>query len=168
MNQTQYVNAILKRILVTDRTKNRSRADLTTELEALEEQGLSFEEIISQKGSPEAVAKEFNVSYSNTEMRRQYFLQKGLKIAGVTLFALAILLFLAGTFFVNPAFWYSPELAAGESLAVIGGADGPTQIFVTSVLNTAPLAFRLLAAGCVLLALCGVVLVLYGLLRKKY
>ena len=167
MNKTQYINAILKRILVTDRTKNRIRADLTTEIEALEEQGLSWAEIINQKGSPEALAKEFNASYSNTEMRRQYYLQKGLKIAGVIFFALAILLFLAGTFFVNPAFWYSPE-AAGESLAVIGGADGPTQIFLTSVAHTAPIAFWLLAAGCVLLALCGVFWVLYGLLRKKY
>ena len=36
MNKNQYVNSILKRLLATDRTKKRIRADLMTEIEALE------------------------------------------------------------------------------------------------------------------------------------
>ena len=34
MNKNQYVNSILKRLLATDRTKKRIRADLMTEIEA--------------------------------------------------------------------------------------------------------------------------------------
>ena len=43
MNKNQYVNSILKRLLATDRTKKRIRADLMTEIEALEDQGYSLE-----------------------------------------------------------------------------------------------------------------------------
>lgn len=168
MNKIQYINSILKRVAVTDLTKNRIRADLLTEFEALEEQGISLEDIIAQKGSPEEVAKEFNANYSDTEMQRQYHLQKGLKIAAISLLSLAILLVVAGTVLINPSFWYSPEISSGESMAVIGGADGPTAIFVTGILNTVPLAFRLLVLGCILLALCGALLAAFGILRKKY
>ena len=42
MNKNQYVNSILKRLLATDRTKKRIRADLMTEIEALEDQGFKF------------------------------------------------------------------------------------------------------------------------------
>ena len=55
MNKNQYVNSILKRLLATDRTKKRIRADLMTEIEALEDQGFSLEEIVRQKGAPELV-----------------------------------------------------------------------------------------------------------------
>ena len=65
MNKNQYVNSILKRLLATDRTKKRIRADLMTEIEALEDQGFSLEEIVRQKGAPELVAKEFNDSSSD-------------------------------------------------------------------------------------------------------
>ena len=56
MNKTQYINAILKRIPVTDRTKNRIRADLTTEIEALRQRAFLGGNNQS-KGSPEALAK---------------------------------------------------------------------------------------------------------------
>lgn len=79
MNKNQYVNSILKRLLATDRTKKRIRADLMTEIEALEDQGFSLEEIVRQKGAPELVAKEFNDSSSDPEAQRQYYLQRGLK-----------------------------------------------------------------------------------------
>ena len=50
MNKNQYVNSIFsKRLLATDRTKKRIRADLMTEIEALEDQGFSLEEIVRQK-----------------------------------------------------------------------------------------------------------------------
>ena len=71
MNKNQYVNSILKRLLATDRTKKRIRADLMTEIEALEDQGFSLEEIVRQKGEPELVAKEFNDSSSDPEAQRQ-------------------------------------------------------------------------------------------------
>lgn len=167
MNKTQYVNSILKKILATDRTKKRIRADLMTEIEALEDQGLSLEEIIHQKGSPALVAKEFNDGNSDPEARRQYYLQKGLKTAAMILLISAALLIFAGTAFQYLPFWLTPFLTDGESVAIIGGADGPTSIFVTSQLNTTPFAAWLLTLGCGLLILCLAALAIYWVLRKK-
>ena len=121
MNKNQYVNSILKRLLATDRTKKRIRADLMTEIEALEDQGFSLEEIVRQKGEPELVAKEFNDSSSDPEAQRQYYLQRGLKIAVIVLLVSAVLLVLAGTALHYLPFWYTPPLTEGETVAIIGG-----------------------------------------------
>ena len=168
MNKNQYVNSILKRLLATDRTKKRIRADLMTEIEALEDQGFSLEEIVRQKGAPELVAKEFNDSSSDPEAQRQYYLQRGLKIAVIVLLVSAVLLVLAGTALHYLPLWYTPPLTEGETVAIIGGADGPTSIFVTSLPKIAGFAAQLLTLGCVLLALCLAALAAYWALRKRY
>lgn len=51
MNKNQYVNSILKRLLATDRTKKRIRADLMTEIEALEDQGFHSRKSCGKKAS---------------------------------------------------------------------------------------------------------------------
>ncbi len=168
MNKNQYVNSILKKLLVTDRMKKRIRDDLMTEMEALEEQGLSFEEIMRQKGVPELVAKEFNDNSSDPETQRQYHLQKGLKITAVVLLVSAAFLVLTGTALQYVPFWFLSPFAEDENVALIGGTDGPTTILVTSHLNTAPLAVWLLILGCVLLVFCLAALTFYWILRKKY
>ena len=168
MNKNQYVNSILKRLLATDRTKKRIRADLMTEIEALEDQGFSLEEIVRQKGEPELVAKEFNDSSSDPEAQRQYYLQRGLKIAVIVLLVSAVLLVLAGTALHYLPFWYTPPLTEGETVAIIGGADGPTSIFVTSLPKITGFAAQLLTLGCVLLALCLAALAAYWALSKRY
>ena len=81
-----------------------------TEIEALEDQGFSLEEIVRQKGAPELVAKEFNDSSSDPEAQRQYYLQRGLKIAVIVLLVSAVLLVLAGT-----ALHYLPFLVHAAS-----------------------------------------------------
>ncbi|MFR4143118.1 MAG: hypothetical protein ACLT1K_03620 [[Clostridium] leptum] len=133
----------------------------------MEDQGFSLEEIVRQKGAPELVAKEFNDSSSDPEAQRQYYLSKkrGPKIAVIVLLFLsvsAVLLVLAGA-----ALHYLAVLARrsplteGETVAIIGGADGPTSIFVTSLPKITGFAAQLLTLGCVLLALC-----LHGLLPR--
>ena len=91
-------------------TPGMFRADLMTEIEALEDQGFSLEEIVRQKGAPELVAKEFNDSSSDPEAQRQYYLQRGLKIAVIVLLVSAVLLVLAGTALHYLPFWYTPPL----------------------------------------------------------
>ena len=54
------------------------------------------------------------------------------------------------------------------STAIIGGADGPTSIFVTSLPKIMGFAAQLLTLGCVLLALCLAALAAYWALRKRY
>jgi len=73
MNKEQYIKRILKSIKVTDKTKERIRYDIQTEIESMEEMGLTIEEIVLKKGSPKKVADEFNQSYSNTKMREWHY-----------------------------------------------------------------------------------------------
>lgn len=102
-----------------------------------------------QKGEPELVAKEFNDSSSDPEAQRQYYLQRGLKIAVIVLLVSAVLLVLAGTALHYLPFWYTPPLTEGETVAIIGGADGPTSIFVTSLPKITGFAAQLLTlAAC--------------------
>ena len=76
MNKEQYIRKVVRGIKVTDKVKKRIKDDLRTEFENEEEIGLTIDEIISQKGNDPDVADEFNQSYSDTKVQRQYRLQK--------------------------------------------------------------------------------------------
>lgn len=122
MNREQYIKKILKGIKVTDKTKQRIKYDIQTEIECMEESGLTIGDIISKKGTPKKVADEFNLSYSNTKMCKWYYMQKSLKIAAVVLMSISVLVFISNTL--------SSTLLM-QDVTIIGGADGPTNIVVT-------------------------------------
>lgn len=115
MNKERYIRKILRGIKVTSQTKKRIKHDLRTELESKEEAGLTIDEVISQKGTPEKVADRFNQSYIGTDMYRQYYTQKSLIIVAIVFLAISVF-----TFF----------LTQDASIGIIGGADGPTKIFI--------------------------------------
>lgn len=122
MTREQYIRKILKRIKVTDKTKARIKSDLQTELQSREEAGETMEQIIAQKGSPQVVADAFNGA-CDAQMRRQYRARQSLKAAAFMLIALALVLLC-----VN---WIGNAAVLGStSVGIIGGADGPTRIFV--------------------------------------
>ena len=157
MNKEQYMKKILRGIKVTDIIKERIRYDIQTEIESMEESGLTIEEIISKKGNPEKVAAVFNQSYSNTKMRRQYHTQKFLKTAAIVLLPVSLLILIYSTFLTQDA-----------SMAIIGGADGPTNIVVTK--RPIPYGLSPFAEGniigCVLLILGIVCIVTYFVMKK--
>ena len=122
MKKDEYIKSILKGIKVTYKTKERIKYDLQTEFNEKEETGMTIEQIIIQKGNPKNVADEFNQSYGNEEMRRQYFLQKSMKIVSVVLLSISVIMFLINTF---------GGTLFMQDIAIIGGADGPTNIIVS-------------------------------------
>lgn len=160
INKEKYIKKILRDIQVTDKTKERIRDDLQTEFESMEEAGLSIEEIILKKGAPEKVANAFNQSYGDTAMRKCYYKQKTLKIAAIVLLSMSVIVLICNT--LGNAFLM-------QDISIIGGADGPTSIFVTE----GPIPYNPNTfvqgniAGCILLAFGLACAVPYYVMKKK-
>ena len=160
MKKEQYIRKILKNIKVTDKTKERIKYDIQTEIESMEESGLTVNEIISKKGTPEKVANEFNQSYSDTEMCKWYYTQKTMKIAAAVLLFISVLVIICNT--LGSTFLM-------KDISIIGGADGPTNIIVTEKpISYSPNTFiQGNIVGCILLVLGIVCVVAYYVMKKK-
>lgn len=128
MTNPQYIRQILRRIRATDSTKRRIRADLMADLAAREESGQSPQQIQAEMGNPDRVAAEFNASFAGTDAELWYRRQRIAKILAIVLAAAALLIFLSGT---GSALLL---MALSPSVGIIGGADGPTSVYVTSVI----------------------------------
>ena len=157
MTQKQYIRQILRRIRVTDKTRQRIRTDLLADLAAKEEAGQTPEQIQAEMGSPERVAAEFNASFAGTDAELWYRWQQGTRLAAILLLVLAVC-----SLVFSPSTWILVSWLVGPSVGVIGGADGPTQVYVSDVAVTGtsvpplvflamgrlPILFVLLAAAC--------------------
>lgn len=120
----QYIRQILRRIRVTDGVKRRIRADLLADIAAKQDAGQTLAQIQAEMGSPDRAAAEFNAAYDGTPARRWYVWQQAAKAAAPVLLVLAVLC-LAASPAVRMALF-------GGSVGIIGGADGPTSIYVTA------------------------------------
>ncbi len=134
----RYVNAVERRLRLPYRLRARVMSDFATSIAARQEAGETVEQIIESLGSPKAAAAELN------EQLRAYQYRKS-----PWRFVCLALAILAGL-------WLIGQLAAShilaQSLGVIGGADGPTAIFVTY----APLAGQWRTVAAALLAILGI------------
>lgn len=117
----RYVNAIERKLRLPLKVKVRINGDIGTDIHARLEKGQSIEEIIAEMGTPQEVAAGFN-----EEMQDQ-LLPKGSPWRWVFLLA-AILAAGAALLSVLPFLLFHFQ---SSSMGVIGGADGPTAIFVT-------------------------------------
>ena len=129
MNMKKYLGAVRRRLNMPKELKDRVMADFLCALEARQEEGLSEEMILSEFGTPKQAAAELNAQM------KEYTYQKspwrwlclalavfsGLCLAYKGLLRLLLVLF-------NKAY--------NSSVGIIGGADGPTAIYVTS--NASP------------------------------
>ncbi len=160
MTKEQYIKKILRGIKATDKTKERIKYDIQTEIESMEEAGLSIDEIISKKGIPKKVANEFNQSYSNTAMRKRYYEQKILKSAAAVFLSISVIVLICNTL-------GSTFLMQDVSIATIGGADGPTNIIVTEKPISPQIFVQGNIAGCILLVLGSACVATYYVMKKK-
>lgn len=165
MTKEQYIQKILKKIKATKDIRERIGSDLRTEIDTRLEVGATMEEIIKEKGMPDEVAKGFNQTYCDTAMRRQFQTARALKAGAITCFAAALLIFLLNGI-AKLAF------SGGASVASIGGADAPTEIYVTGgPLAMLPDQFTLgnIIGGIVLAVsvLCFLALLLYNRKQKQ-
>ena len=115
--------------------KKRIKNDLLSDFTARMEAGETQEQIIKDMGTPDKVAAEFHENFAGQLLPQRTPLDWFLLIAGILFGAIALLKVLGEV--LLPAV-LSALFAGGpafpEDVAIIGGADGPTAVFVTGSL----------------------------------
>lgn len=124
----RYLRQIDRKLQLPKTIRKRICADLNTTIDARLEAGISAEQILQELGNPDAVAAEFNAQMSGE-------VQKKHPLCFVCL-AAAILAFLVLTGKLAIQFLVTDFInGMTRSVGVIGGADGPTTIFVSSAVS---------------------------------
>ena len=129
----KYVNAVERRLNLPRDIKARVMSDFSSSIQARRESGLSDEEIYAELGSPKKAAADLN------EQMKEYVYRKSpwrfLFLACAAYGAAELL----GRVWnrVVLLFWlhWAEAMMSPEeqfSVGIIGGADGPTSIFVTT------------------------------------
>ena len=119
-----YLNTVRRRLNLPKDIKNRCISDLQTTIQARIENGERWEDIQSSLGSPQQVAAELSQQLKEFVYRKSPW--RFLFLAAAVLSG-GWLIFYAGMQMVL-------RIIAGQaaSLGIIGGADGPTAIFITT------------------------------------
>lgn len=126
----KYMNAVERRLNLPFDVKVRVMNDLSSSIAARREAGKSDEEIYAELGTPKQVAAELN------EQMKEYALKKSpLRWACLAAAVLGGLL-LAFDGVVGLLAWLVTKSINSTSVGIIGGADGPTAIFVASPPNS--------------------------------
>ncbi|MBP3684721.1 MAG: hypothetical protein J6J12_07145 [Oscillospiraceae bacterium] len=128
----RYTTAIERRLNLPREIKNRVMSDFVSSICARREAGMTDEEIYTELGSPQKAAAELNEQMKEFAYRKnpwRYLFAVGAVYGGVKLLSgLWVNLIWLG---VQIWDYFSTDSMA-VSIGVIGGADGPTAIFVTS------------------------------------
>ena len=123
----RYMTAIERRLNLPREVKARVMTDLQSSVAARREAGQTDEEIFAELGAPKAVAAELN------EQMKEYAYTKSswrwAALAAAALSAVMLLLHGAQGLLVS---LLNLSVREQNSLGIIGGADGPTTIFVTT------------------------------------
>lgn len=126
-NVKKYIRAISRHLRLPKDLRNRVISDLETSIHGRFEAGERYDTIIQSMGSAQKVAAELN------EQMKQFAYRKSKW--RFPFLVLAILSGLALTWEMIPGLILYHSLGEAESLGIIGGADGPTAIFVTTALR---------------------------------
>lgn len=141
----KYVRAVERRLCLPRELRERVISDYTTSITARLEQGETPETVLASLGSARDAAAELNEQMKEFTYRRSPWRFAFLGLAIVSLIGLIPQLWML---------WFTKAVTGLEnaSIAVIGGADGPTSIMVTSTTSPVPellVWFALLAVGIV-------------------
>ncbi len=128
----KYCNAVERKLNLPREVKRRVMSDFISSISARREAGLSDEEICAELGTPTKAAAELNEQMKEFTYRKSpwrfLFLAAavygGYELIGTLWGAFLYLLFRIQ----SQAFAVESQ---GASVGIIGGADGPTAIFVT-------------------------------------
>ena len=122
----RYMNSIERRLNTDRKTRTRIMMELASDFQSRRENGQSDEAIMKELGSPGEVAAEFNASLG----------VQGAACVSPWRWAFAAL---AAVLLLEPLlelllsrFWFRFLYPSGASAGVIGGADGPTAIYVAT------------------------------------
>lgn len=124
----RYVNAVERRLNLPGDVKARVMSDFGSSITARREAGQTDEQIFEEMGEPKKAAAELNEQMKEFAYRKSpwRFAFLGAAILSGVWFVyygiLSILVYLL----------FSVDMTGAGSVGIIGGADGPTAIFVTS------------------------------------
>ena len=133
----KYVNAVERRLNLPLKIKTRVMSDFQSSIAARREAGQTDEEIYAELGTPAKAAADLNEQMKDYAYRKSTwrFLFLGIgAIGGVRLLYDGVVS-LIGYFILHRELVQSGNAAA---IGIIGGADGPTAIFVTTPAWTRP------------------------------
>lgn len=116
----RYMNAIERRLRADRKTRVRIMTELAGDFESRREAGQSDAQIMAELGTPEEVAAQFNAALGTTGRPSRW--RWAFVVLGALVLAAALVPMLTSRL--------AAEQAA--SIGVIGGADGPTAIYVTA------------------------------------
>lgn len=125
----KYVNAVERRLNMPLTVKARVMSDFQSAITARREAGMTDEEIYAEMGTPQKAAAELNEQMKEFTYRKSpwRFLFAGFAIYGG--------IRLLDKLWTRLVFWWVTGMfreTEAASIGIIGGADGPTAIFVTS------------------------------------
>jgi len=127
----RYVNAIERRLNMPKEIKARVMSDVSSSIQARREAGMTDEQIMADLGTPQKAAAELN-----EQMKEFAYRKSPWRFAFLALAVYGGWVLLQGAWIRLMIWWtgFSAGLARAEShsVGIIGGADGPTAIFVTS------------------------------------
>ena len=153
MKQQEYIRAVLRASGLPRAVRRRLRADLDSDFAARRAQGQSEEQIIAEMGEPTRLAAELREDWAPRPRSGREKAVLALSVVLAVLLGAGLILLLAEQMVLG--FFSTAFGADAGTVGVIGGADGPTAIFVTSEPSLLPfLLLALLAAAlvvCVLL-----------------
>lgn len=124
----RYVNAVERRLNLPRDVKARVMSDFVSSISARREAGQTDEQIYAELGEPKKAAAELNEQMKEFAYRKSpwRFAFLGAAIVSGLWFVyygmLRVLMYLL----------FSMEVRGAASVGIIGGADGPTAVFVTS------------------------------------
>jgi hypothetical protein len=123
----RYMTTIERRLNLPREVKARVMNDLQSSVAARREAGQTDEEIYAELGTPEAVAAELNEQMKEYAYAKSSWRWAALAAAGISA---AMLVFHGAQGLLVSLLNLS--VREQNSLGIIGGADGPTAIFVTT------------------------------------
>lgn len=139
----KYLKAVRRRLNLPKEIKNRCISDLQTTIQARMENGESWETIKASLGTPAEVAAELSCQlkefvYSKSPWRFLFL-------------AAAILGGIWLVFYAGMQMVLSIITSNAASIGIIGGADGPTSVFITTgpIMNWDALTVGIVCAVCV-------------------
>ena len=125
MNKEKYLRAVRRRLNMPKQFKDRVMADFLCSVEARQEDGLSEEQILATFGTPAQAAAELNNQMQEYTYRKSPWRWVCLVLS---VFSGLCLVYQGYVNLLLVLF----NKANNASIGIIGGADGPTSVFVTT------------------------------------
>lgn len=144
----KYTHSIARRLNLPRAVKARVMNDFCSSIQGRKEAGLTDEEIYTELGAPKKVAAELN-----EQMKEYSFVKSPWRwvFLGVSIFCGACLA-LGGA---AALFSWLLNQSMAASVGIIGGADGPTAIFVTTSQSYGSISRLLIALFFLILGIVG-------------